>query len=35
MKRCQVMATKILDPDFLREALATTRDEMEPAHGQT
>jgi len=25
MKRCQVMATKIFDPDFLGEALMTTR----------
>ena len=26
MKRCQVMATKILDPDFVRGALTASRD---------
>ncbi len=33
MKRCQVMATRIFDSDFLREALMTEHAAMEPAHG--
>jgi hypothetical protein len=33
LKRCQVLATKIFNPDFLRESLLTAHDVMEPAHG--